>query len=260
MSVWFFNLPIAWMALVTFGAVYLFVAILYRIVTRLAVGDNLRTFKGISPGILPPLAILFALLQAFLGTQVWNDLDRANVAVNREASALRGLVLLATRFPGEPERRLRDWVRQHVLESVEQEWPQMAESKATLKILPVSLAETLHFVLALKPETDGQIIAQREMVDMIHEALEARRLRIILSASSVNPVKWAALLVQAALTLIAIALVHSDHAPTNRIILTIFSTAIAMSLLLLASHSRPFSGDISVQPTALLQIMPETET
>jgi hypothetical protein len=87
MSVWFFNLPIAWMALVTFGAVYLFVAILYRIVTRLAVGDNLRTFKGISPGILPPLAILFALLQAFLGTQVWNDLDRANVAVNREASA-----------------------------------------------------------------------------------------------------------------------------------------------------------------------------
>ncbi|WP_020561695.1 hypothetical protein [Methylosarcina fibrata] len=42
--------------------------------------------------------------------------------------------------------------------------------------------------------------------------------------------------------------------------LTIFSIAIATSLLLLASHSRPFSGDVSVKPTALLQIVPETET
>jgi hypothetical protein len=55
--------------------------------------------------MLPPLAIIFALLVGFLAAQVWSDYDRANTAVNREASALRGVILLAAAFPGEPDTR-----------------------------------------------------------------------------------------------------------------------------------------------------------
>ena len=61
--------------------------------------------------MLPPLGIIFGLFVAFTAAQVWNDNDRANAAVNREASALRAIVILAGSFPGEPEARLRDlWV------------------------------------------------------------------------------------------------------------------------------------------------------
>jgi hypothetical protein len=42
-----------------------------------------------------------------------------------------------------------------------------------------------------------------------------------------------------------------------QIILAIFSTAVGMAVILLASHSRPFTGEISVRPTVLLQVMPE---
>jgi hypothetical protein len=58
-------------------------------------------------------------------------------------------------------------------------------------------------------------------------------------------------------TLITIALVHSDNRPANRIILAIFATAVGVAVVLLAAHSRPFTGEISVRPTVLLQIMPE---
>jgi hypothetical protein len=45
---------------------------------------------------------------------VWSDSDRANAAVDREASALRAVVVLAAAFPGVPESQLRALVRRHI--------------------------------------------------------------------------------------------------------------------------------------------------
>ena len=69
----------------------------------LSVGERARSFKAVSPGLLPPLGVLFALFMAFTASQVWSDNDKANSVVDREASALRTVVILATAFPGEPE-------------------------------------------------------------------------------------------------------------------------------------------------------------
>jgi hypothetical protein len=257
MSDWLLNLPVLWMGAVILGAIYVFTAGLYFLISALAVGERARAFKGISPGVLPPLAIIFALLVGFLAAQVWNDADRANTAVNREASALRATVLLAAGFPGEPEARLRDLIRRYIQDAVTQEWPAMARRNATLAIAPARLAEALRLALTLTPRSDGQVAAQREMVASLQNALEARRQRIILSRSSINWVKWTVLLVQAGLTLLTIAMVHSDNRAANRIILAIFATGVGAAVVLIASHSRPFTGEISVAPTVLLQVMPE---
>jgi hypothetical protein len=65
MSDWLHNLPVAWMALVVFGATYLVAAAIYAVVMGLAVGERARSFKAFSPGMLPPLGILFGLFVAF---------------------------------------------------------------------------------------------------------------------------------------------------------------------------------------------------
>jgi len=74
-------------------------AIVYLVVTSLAVDDRARAFKAVSPGMLPPLGILFALLVGFIAVEVWNNFDKAKLAVASEASALRAVVLLAGTFP-----------------------------------------------------------------------------------------------------------------------------------------------------------------
>jgi Protein of unknown function (DUF4239) len=257
MGDWLLNLPVLWMGALILGAIYACTAGLYLLITALAVGERARAFKAISPGILPPLAIIFTLLVGFLAAQVWNDNDRASTAVNREASALRATVLLADAFPGEPEARLRDLLRHYIQEAVTQEWPAMARRNATLAIAPPRLSEALRLTLSLSPRSEGQIDAQREMVTALENALEARRHRIILSRSSINWVKWTVLLVQAGLTLLTIAMVHCDNRAANRIILAIFATGVGAALVLIASHSRPFTGELAVRPDVLLQVMPE---
>ena len=102
---------------------------------------------------------------------------------------------------------------------------------------------------------DSQRTAQPEMVKALHTALDARRQRIVISQSTVGTVKWAAILLQGLCTLVAIAMVHSDNRLTCAIALTLFATGIALSLLLIAAYSRPFTGEISVGPKVLKQVI-----
>ena len=166
MSDWLHNLPIAWMALLVFVATYLVAGGIYAVVMALARGERARTFKAMSPGMLPPLGIIFGLFVAFLAAQVWSDFDRAQTAVNREASALRAVVLLIASFPGEPETHMRALVRHHIEEAAMQEWPAMSRHSATLTMIPAPLAEALQLTFALTPRGDGQVAAQREIIDL----------------------------------------------------------------------------------------------
>jgi len=255
MGDWLLNLPIPGMALVIFVGIYLVTAAIYLTVTRLAVGDRARAFKALSPGMLPPLGIIFGLLVGFVAVQVWNDFDRAKIAVASEASALRGVGLLAESFPQEQRSRLRALINRHIQDAVQQEWPAMAEQRATLSTLPQALAQCLEVTLNLKPADEGQATAQREIVNFLGKAADARRQRIVISQSSVSSVKWAAILLLGLCTLIAIAMVHSDNRLTCAIALTMFATGIAAAVLLIATYTRPFTGDISVGPDLLQQVI-----
>jgi len=245
MNDWLHNLPVVWMALLIFGLTALVTAAIYGVVTVLSVGERARSFKAVSPGLLPPLGILFALFMAFTATQV-----------DREASALRTVVILAAAFPGEPETRLRNLIRSYVADAVAQEWPMMAHRTATLQVIPYSLAEALQFTLAMTPSGQGQQTAQREIAVALENALDARRQRIIISQSEVNWVKWLCLSLQAVCALLAIAMVHSDNRLTSAITIGLFGVGVAASLLLILAYDRPFTGEFAVNPNPLLQVMP----
>jgi hypothetical protein len=51
-------------------------------------------------------------------------------------------------------------------------------------------------------------------------------------------------------------MVHSDNRVTCGIAVAIFATGIALSSLMIAAYSRPFTGDISVRPSLLQQVVP----
>ena len=71
--------------------------------------------------------------------------------------------------------------------------------------------------------------------------------------------KWLCLFVQAAAALFAIAMIHCDNRIASAITIGLFATGVAASVLLIASHNRPFSGEISVGPQPILQVIPEAE-
>jgi len=170
---------------------------------------------------------------------------------------LRAAVLLSAGLPPEQEAQLRGLLRQYVQQATTVEWPQMARQAASLRMAPPTLAEALQLIAAMTPQGAGQATAQREIVSALETAADARRQRIIVSHAEVNPVKWWCLYLQAACALLVIGLVHCDNRLAACIAMGLFATGVAASVLLIAAHDRPFTGQISVSPEPLLQIMPE---
>jgi hypothetical protein len=251
-----YELPVPWMAVVIFAMTYLIAFAILVIVCRLASRGRVGAFKGLASGMLSPLGTIFALFGGFLAVQEWNGSLQATDAVAREAGALRTVLILASSFPP-TEGQMQKLVRQHIHEAVTEEWPAMASKKMTIVSVPKPLVEALHLTLAQDARGESQLLVRQEMVRALEEALDARRDRIILSESTISGVKWVCLALEAILILVATAMIHSENCASAAVAMAIFATAIAVSMLLIASHARPFTGAISVGPEPLLQVLPK---
>lgn len=255
---WIPDLPVIWIALVVCAGMALLTAGIYAVVMWLADGERADALKAVSPGMLPPMGILFALIVGFLAVGVWGNVDRADDAIADEASGLRSVVILSDELPPDLGLRVRALVRSQIETAVNDEWPAMEEQRATLGTIPTALAEALHLVLGFNPQGDGQVAAQRELVTSIQDALTARRERIVVSESSINAVKWAGLIALAALTLFAIGLVHSENRTATRIAMGVFALAVAVVITMLASQDQPFAGQLGLDPDVLEQVLPRS--
>jgi hypothetical protein len=130
----------------------------------------------------------------------------------------------------------------------------MAQQRATLATPPTALIEALKMVLAMPVANEGESTAQQEIVKSLETALESHRQAIVIGHSRVSSLKWAGLLLQALCTLIAIGIVHSANPRLCGVALALFATGVAVSVLLIAAYSRPFTGDISVDPGLLKEV------
>jgi len=254
-SDWIHSLPIVWMAVVLFGLTYLAAAAIWVFVHVLATRLHAHA-RSFSSGMLSPLGTLFALFVVFTAAQVWNDNDQAHAAVTQEASALREAVILAAAYPGEPQERVTTLVRQHIGDAINREWPMMTRRTGTMSV-PHSLAAALQYTLALRPNGQGQEIAQRQMAAALESALDARRQRILISNSAVSSVKWTCLAIEGLCVLLAVALVHCDNKLASALSLFLLATGAGACFLVIAAYDRPFTGRLAVSPEPLLQVMPD---
>jgi len=257
MTDWLHSLSIVSLVLVVCAATALVTVAIYLIVTRLAATGHRDTLTGVSSGLLPPMALVFGLLIGFLAAEVWSSSSSAQQAVNSEASALRSVELLNRDFPAADQRRIDLLIRSYIEHAVTHEWPAMAHQNATLVSAPPQLALALQVALGLPADNPGRVVAQREIATSLEAALDARRQRIIISESAVNSAKWIGVIALGFLTMIAIACVHSGNRRTTALAMTLWASALVVSLLMLGVQERPFAGPYRVQPTSLVQVEPQ---
>jgi hypothetical protein len=253
MSNWLHSLPVVWLALLVFGITFLVSAAIYGTVRVFAKGEFALGFKGIAPGLLSPLGVLFGLLIIFTASEVWNDNDQANLAVDREATGLRAAFVLSAALPGEPGAELRAQIRLYSQEVTTKEWPLMAAGTARLGTTAPYLSRALVSTLTAVPGKDAQQAVQAGIVSSLEAVLDARRQRILISERQVNLTKWICILIEAACVLFAIAMIHTENRLTAILAMGLFATGVAASVLLILAYDRPFVGQLAVGPEPLLE-------
>lgn len=163
--------------------------------------------------------------------------------------------MLADSLPAAVRTDVRRRIADYLTFVDQRDWPAMAKGKASLHDLPPDLPLVIAELLAFRPQTPGQEIAQKGAVAAIERALAARRSRILLSEAAIGTIQWVAVFVLCALVLLTIAIIHVDTRITAAINLFIFATAIVVCLLILMVNDRPYApGGNTVTPHALHEL------
>lgn len=216
---------------------------------------EIKTYRGVSPPFLGVVGVLFALTLAFLANDTWNAHDRALNAVHQEADALRSIKALAMHLPAPSRKALERAVEDYARITVDEEWPLLAK-----RLSSKEASDRLDALLALASGNDIAAItpagAHSLMLSQVTQVRAARGLRIALSRTHVNPLKWLGMAGLGFLTMISIAMVHVDQARAEILAVAIFAAAAAPTAAIVLVQGNPFQPPTVVTEAPIRAILP----
>jgi hypothetical protein len=112
--------------------------------------------------------------------------------------------------------------------------------------------------IQLAQATGGNV--QALMLSKAMDIRDERNLRIGLSQTHINPLKWLGMAFLGFLTLISIAVVHSENARAAFVAIMLFALAAAPTAAIVLVQGNPFQQPSSVSPAPILLAVPPQVT
>jgi len=217
----------------------------------------LLTFQGIVPPFLNVVGVLFALNLAFLANDTWAAHDRARDAVFTEAGALRGILLQARQMPDAERSRIEPAALSYLSMAVNEEWPLLSNRASDPKV--VALLDGLQGELA--SASVAQVVSgpvQSMLLQEISQVRAMHDLRVALSQTHVNPLKWLGMAFLGFLTVISIVMVHVEHPRAAFLSVLLFAAASAPTAAIVLVQGNPFQEPLGVSAQPLVSLMDKT--
>ncbi|MBG0795568.1 DUF4239 domain-containing protein [Methylocystis sp. H62] len=208
-----------------------------------------QSWKGVVPPFVAVPATLFGLLMTFLSQDVWDANRSAYRAIAMEREQLATLAALSGNH-GVNADDIPRAVRDYVETAVGLEWKTMedgkesAETEAALNRLTRAVASA---------RIDAAF--QRALVDTVMRLRSAREQRLAIAGAFPDDRKWAAVIIIAFITQIALAVVHLDRPRPQLLAQAIFALAAIVPISLVASVDEPYSPPNAVSSEPLVQLL-----
>ena len=235
----------AYAALVVAGTLAAVWAV-HWVLHRPSFAGQVRSLRGVAPPFINIIGVVFGLTLAFLANDTWSAHDRAISAVYVEADALHSLRVLSRQLPA-PQRDEVQAALASYADAAAQEWALLARREVSREV-------------SLRADALLTLLARREMADLAGSNVQAlmlskasqirdqRDLRISLSQTHVNPLKWLGMAFLGFLTLLSIAVVHVEQPRAALVGVVLFALAAAPTAAIVLIQGNPFQQPSSVSP------------
>lgn len=219
--------------------------------TTLEVAHN-----DVAGAIVATAGTVVAVMLSFMVIVVWQEFDASAANVQREASAVADLYLVANNFPQPLRHEMHVTLDDYVTIVVKDEWPRMrfGGSSNEARLAAYRAGQLL---ASYAPTSQRENSLQQQALGLFRTFIDARRQRLGDNAQGIPPVLWGTMLF---CVCILIYLTYSFRITrvATHYAMTIGVTAIIMSILVLTAElDYPFRGDIAIQPGALTGIAGE---
>lgn len=205
-----------------------------------------KSFRGIAQNFLTVINVIFALNLVFLANDTWNAHDRAVNAVFQEAGSLQSILDLTEHLPDPIKSEVTAALKRYGELMVSTEWPMLGRRESSEVV-----SKRLDALVALLSSNDVASQTNTNVHSlMLEQAIQirsTRELRIALSQTHVNPLKWLGMAFLGFLTMISIVMVHVDQPRAQLMAVLLFATAAAPSAAIVLIHGNPFQEPMAVK-------------
>lgn len=239
------NLPNLWIFLVALLGSGLSVYLVHRYWAH----EKRREHTDVAGFIFAGVAVLYAVLLAFVVVTGWEALNSAHATTYTEADQLSNVYWIARSLPAPQGPAIEDLTVKYAHTVIDREWPLMNEGK-TSPLAQYLLAQIRAGVFRFSPRTSQQQVLYEQAVVSVNGLTAARSDRLDAMTEEVPEPIWVALIVGAVIVVAFCLLFGLKNRAVHMGMVLAIAALITICLILIKDMQFPFAGNPHVGPEA----------
>lgn len=209
--------------------------------------EALRQHHEMGSAVFLQLGVIYAVLLAFVLSEVWSEYNTAANAMNQECGNLHGVAILASALPSDAGRPIDAALRTYLGAVIANEWPAMERREASDEARHAF--EVLWHGIAVTDASKGMDNPTRsQMMSELSSAHQWRETRLFQMTLHVPGLMWV-LLIGLGVVLVGLLLCFGIAYVTSQVIFTaVFAGSVALVLALVHCLDFPFEGSLRLPP------------
>ena len=224
------------------------------IIRRFVGIEKLKIYHDVAGPLYHTLGVIYAVVLAFMVIIAWENFDRTDSNVSKEANCYADLCRDANGLSEPFRSQAKAATGEYVKALVEEEWPMLAWGGRSTRVHDL-FTEIWDLYLSYEPKTEKEKVFFTASIQKLNEAGELRTQRIIDSRSHIHPILWTVLLAGGLITIIFSYFFVSERLRVQIVMTTLLSALIALILFTILVLDFPFAGDIRITPDAFRPIL-----
>ncbi|HEY2356439.1 MAG TPA: DUF4239 domain-containing protein [Phenylobacterium sp.] len=232
-------------------------AVASLVVDRFVSRDLRRKYSDEAARIFAQLGTMFALLLAFVFSQVWAEHRTAEQAISGEVGALLGASALAHALPNHAGKPVNLAIITYANAVVDDEWPTMATGRTKSEAALTDFRLIIEQAVQLDTTGPSGVTIQSQILSQLAQARRDRETRIFQIDQSLPVALWLVLGVLAT-ALVTLVLLATTEGLGHVLLASVFTATTVMVLVLVAMLDFPFEGSVSLSPASFAKLLADT--
>jgi uncharacterized membrane-anchored protein len=220
--------------------------------------EKRRAHTDVAGFIFAGVAVLYAVMLAFVVIVSWEELGTARANTYDEADQLANVYWESRYLPPPEGPAIANLTRAYAHTVIDTEWPLMNQGESSQKAQDI-LNQIRDHVFAFQPQTNQQQALFGEAVGNVNQLSAARRHRLTSMDDELPEPLWVALIVGGLITVSFCLLFGLENQAVHIAMVVGIAALVTISLLLIKDMQHPFAGDPHIGPEAFMTFLNNIE-
>jgi hypothetical protein len=200
------------------------------------------------------IGVVFALILAFVAVAVWQNYDRVDEDIFREANSLHNIYRNMEEYPEPVRTEAKILIRRYVQVVIKDEWPKLAQARQDDNAHQL-LNRIKALILTFNPRNNGELVLHQETVRQLSEYSGLRHNRIIGGRHNLTPPIWLTLIGGTVLYLLFLCFLDIPDERHHAVMIASLAAFLGLVYFLLITYNYPFTPPGAISADSFKELL-----